>query len=404
MPYKIGNFTAQQIVEKFGTATYVYDFEVIRKHIARLKKYIGVFPNTEFLYAVKANYNPTIIKEIISHDIGIDAVSPEEVKLALYCGCAKEKIMFTENNMTDAEMHEVHGLDVLLNIGSLSRLEKFGKAYPGSRVCVRFNPNVGAASHNTNITGGPDSKFGISYKEVAKVKEIASQYNLQIIGIHQHIGSGWLGLTEPLLALNVILEIAKQFPHLEFIDVGGGFGIPYKPDQTPLDIETLGIEINKRFQVFCDSYGSRVKLRFEPGRYFVAEAGHLLTQVNTLKQSISGKTIVGTDTGMHHLVRVAMYGSYHQIVNASNPEGVEKKYDVTGNICECADFFAKDRMLPEIKEGDILSIENAGAYGLSMATNYQFRALPAEVMVDGDKMELIRRRQTFEDVLAIYNS
>lgn len=399
----IGSVSEEQLLEQFGSPLYVYDASVIRARVQELQDKIGVYPNTEFLYAVKANYNPTLLKMIVELGCGVDAVSPEEVKLALHVGCAPEHVMFTGNNMTDEEMIEVHELGVLLNIGSLSRLEKFGKQYPGSRVSVRFNPNVGSASHESNITGGPNSKFGISFKDVDRVKEIARTHNLTVVGVHQHIGSGWLGLREPLLALDVILEIAEQFSELEFVDVGGGFGVPYKPDQEPLDLETLGRKINERFVTFCNTYGRDLTLRFEPGRYIIAEAGQLLARVNTIKESISRKKIVGTDTGMHHLVRTAMYGSYHPIVNVSNPNGPVQEYDVTGNICECADFFAKNRPLSEIREGDIVSIRIAGAYGMSMATNYQFRGLPAEVLVDGDTITHIRKRQTFEGLLQQYS-
>ncbi len=401
--FKIGNHKATDIVEKFGTPTYVYDLQVVRDRVEDLQKRIGAYPKTEFLYAVKANYNPFLVGEIINLGCGIDAVSAEEVLLAIKCGADKSKIMFTGNNMTDEEMRSVHELGVLLNIGSLSRLEKYGKEFPGSKVSIRFNPNIGIASHESNITGGPDSKFGISFKKVEEVKEIANKYNLNIIGVHQHIGSGWLRLREPILALDVILEIAEQFSNLEFVDVGGGFGIPYKPEQNRLDIGLLGEQINKRFSAFCQKYGREITLRFEPGRYVVAESGHLLTRVNTIKESISRKIIVGTDTGMHHLVRVAMYDSYHPIVNASNLDGMMQEYDVTGNICECADFFARNRMLPEIREGDLLSIDIAGAYGMAMAYNYQFRGLPAEIMIDGDQLVEIRKRETFDDLFSRYN-
>jgi len=398
--YNLGGIEVAALAERYGTPLYVYNAETIDARIDDLLSGIGKYHNTEFLYAIKANYNPAIVRRIISRGLGIDAVSVDEVKLALACGCDKEKILFTENNITDAAMREAHELGVLINIGSLSRLRKFGGAFPGSRVSIRFNPNIGIASHETNITGGPDSKFGISFQHVEEVKTIAEEFDLQIVGIHQHIGSGWLRLREPILALDVILDIASQFENLEFVDVGGGFGVPYRPEENRLDIDILGDQIKQRFEEFVSSYGRELQLRFEPGRYVVAESGYLLTRVTDMKQSISRKTIVGTDTGMNHLVRTAMYGSYHPIQNMTNPQGMYQEYDVTGNICECADFFARDRMMHEIREGDLLAIGVAGAYGMSMATNYQFRALPAEVLVDGGEDSLIRKRETFDDLLA----
>ncbi len=393
----------EKIVEQFGTPLYVYDLEIIQTRIDELFATIGTYQNTQFLYAIKANFNPHIVREIITRGCGIDAVSIDEVRLGLFCGAKAENILFTENNITDEEMQESMRLGVLLNIGSLSRLEKFGSTYPGSRVCVRFNPNVGAGSHATNITGGPDSKFGISTLQIEDVLHIAKQYNLKIVGIHEHIGSGWLEIGEPLLALETILQIAQLFPDLEFVDVGGGFGVPYSPSQTRLDLKTLGEKMKSRFTNFCSEYGREIQLRFEPGRYIVAESGHLVTRVNTVKQSPEEKIFVGTDTGMNHLVRVAMYDAYHPIINVSNPEGQTKVYDIVGNICECADFFARDREMSEIREGDILDIQIAGAYGMAMASHYQFRDLPAEVLVDGENTRVIRRRETFEERIKIFD-
>ncbi|MBT3817590.1 MAG: diaminopimelate decarboxylase [Candidatus Magasanikbacteria bacterium] len=398
--YYIGKQKVEGLCEQFGSPLYVYDATVIRERIAELKEGIGKYENADFFYAIKANYNPSLVKEIIGQGLGIDAVSVEEVHMALHCGATPDRILYTGNNMTDKEMTEVHELGVLLNIGSLSRLEKYGRAFSGSRVSIRFNPNIGIASHETNITGGADSKFGISFKNVEKVKEIAKEHNLQIVGIHQHIGSGWLRLREPILALDVILDIATQFEGLEFVDVGGGFGVPYRPEESRLDMNTLGMQIDRRFESFCETYGAHPVLRFEPGRYIVAESCFLLTQVNTIKESISRKIIVGTDTGMNHLVRTAMYGSYHPITNISNPDGMFQEYDITGNICECSDFFARDRMMHEVRDNDILSIGVAGAYGASMASNYQLRGLPTEILVDGDDVQVIRKRETFEDLLA----
>lgn len=387
------------IAQKYGTPVYVYDAQIIDQRVDALKNAFADIDNIELLYAIKANPNPHIVKRITSHGIGIDAVSLEEVQLALYCGIAAEKILYTGNNMSDTEMDAVHELGVLLNIGSLSRLKTYGERHPGANVCIRVNPNVGSASHESNITGGPDSKFGISYADVDRAQAVAETYNLNIIGLHQHIGSGWLHIAEPLLALDVILDIAKDIPHLSFIDLGGGFGVPYHPGDEPLDLSELGKRIAQRLSTFFIQYGSAPKLRIEPGRFLVAESGTLLTQVTAIKQSIRGHRIVGTDTGMHHLIRPAFYGSYHHIRNASNPDGEKQLYDVVGNVCECADFFAKDRELPEVREGDILAIETAGAYGMSMASHYQCRALPAEILLNDREITVIRERETFDDIL-----
>ncbi len=388
----------KQIVAEHDTPVFIYNADNIRTRIKQLKEVVGKYHKSDFYYAIKANYNPHIVRIIAEQGIGIDAVSLNEVKLALYAGVPNTRILYTENNITTQQMKEAHALGVLINVGSLSRLRKFGKAFPGSNVCVRFNPNVGMASHETNITGGPDSKFGVSYKDVEEVKQIVEEFNLKLVGIHQHIGSGWLRTEEPLIALDVILDLAKQFDSLEFVDLGGGFGIPYQEDQGELDIEMLGNIINERFTAFCKDYGRDLVLRFEPGRWFVQEA-LLVAEVNTVKKTISGRNVAGTDTGMNHLIRPAFYGSYHPLHNISNPQGKKLPYDVVGNICEFADYFAKDRLLPEFHEGDLLGIGMAGAYGMSMASNYQFWGLPAEVLIDGDDVRLIRQRENFEDLL-----
>ncbi|MBU2634337.1 MAG: diaminopimelate decarboxylase [Nanoarchaeota archaeon] len=397
------NETLLKLAKEYNTPLYVYDLKKVKEQINKLKKFIGIYPNIEFLYAIKANYNPHLTKEIVKQGFGIDAVSLEEVKLGILAGAKPQKIIFTGNNMTDIEMTEVHKLGVLLNIGSLSRLEKFGKKYPGSDVCVRFNPNIGYANHKYNITGGPNSKFGISYLQLDEVLKIIDEYNLNLIGIHEHIGSGWLKINAPLKALEIILEIASKLPSLKFIDLGGGFGIPYHPDENELDISKLGQKINERFTTFCKEYKRELKLILEPGRYIVCQAGHLLIEVNTIKKSPEGKIFVGTNSGMNHMIRVPLYNAHHEIINLSNSNGVIINYNICGNICESSDFFAHDRPISEIKEGDIISIKNTGAYGFVQACNYQFRPLPAEVVIDDDKIILSRKRETFEDLLKRYN-
>jgi diaminopimelate decarboxylase len=401
--YFLGDVDVLDLCKEFGTPLYVYDLSVIREKIELLKKFISSCnPQTRFLYSVKANYNLYLTKFLIEQGFGIDAVTIEEAKLALYCGCKAENIIYTECNMSDSEMDEAQKLGILINIGSLSRLEKFGAKYPGKHVCVRFNPNIGAASHATNITGGPESKFGIQFEFLDKILEIVKKYDLRLVGIHEHLGSGWLKIKEPLIAVEFLLMLAQKIPDLEFLDFGGGFGVPYKSNRSSLDLESLGKEIERKLIVFKKKYDKEVKLIFEPGRFLVAESGHLLTQVTTLKTSTSQIVYAGTDSGMNQLVRVAMYGSYHHMINVSNPSGVGKSYHICGNVCESADFFAKRRRISEIREGDILSIEVAGAYGMSMASNYQFRSLPAEVVIDGNKVIQVRKRQSFEDLIGFF--
>ena len=396
--FKIGNFTAKELIQKFGSPLYVYDENTIRSKYQELKESISIIKNTKILYACKANSNVEIIKVLKEEGAGVDVVAPGEIYSAVLAGCKKEDILFTGNNMTDWELDYAVSQGVLLNVGDLSALERFGKKYPGADVCIRINPDVGGGHHEHVITGGPESKFGIYFSDVKLAIDIAQKYNLTIKGIHQHIGSNILEESTFLGAIDVLLKSAKEFPHLEFIDFGGGLGIPYKPDDKKLNLKELNQKVAEHFKQFCEEYGKDVQFWLEPGRFLVGESGYLLTTVNTIKYN-PGYKYVGTDSGFNHLVRPTMYGSYHHIVNTSNLEGDTEKVTVCGNICESGDIFARDREISKINEGDILAILNAGAYGYSMASNYNTRPLPAEVLVNGGNVKLIRRRENFEELL-----
>lgn len=389
------------LAQQYGTPLYLYDAAIIRQRCGELKTAFVGYKKVEWFYAVKANYNPHIVRLITGQGFGIDAVSLEEVQLALACGVPPQQIMYTESAMTDAEMEQCHAFGVLINVGSLSRLERYAKKFPSTRVCIRINPNVGSGSHATNITGGPDSKFGIAPSDLLAVQQIAQECSAKIVGIHCHIGSGWLTIEEPLLALDVMTNFAKQFADLEFVDVGGGFGIPYRPNQHVLDLKTLGEKTVEKFRTFCVEYGRELVLRFEPGRFPIAEAGTLVAEVAETKTLGNGREYVGLNTSMSHLMRPALYDSYHEIVNVSRSGG-ETATDIGGNVCECADFFAKERHFPKSEVGDIIAIKNAGAYGFAMSSEYQFRPRPIEILVDGEDVKVIRKRDTLESLLRRY--
>ncbi len=401
----LSNQFFQKTAETFGTPVYVYDESRIKCQLRRLFRHITYRP-LAILYAVKANSNSHILKIIIDEylkmgeTVGIDAVSPGEVALILKAGVLPENILFTGNNTTDEEINFVVEKGVLPNIDSLSRLEKFGQKYPGHDVCVRINPDVGDGHHDHCITGGPESKFGIWYLEVGAIKKITESCKLKIIGVHQHIGSQTLDPDKFLFAMEVMLRVARNFPDLKFIDFGGGLGVPYKPEEKPLDVEALGAKMSSYFAEFCEEYNKPLRLVIEPGRYLVAEAGFLLVQVTTIKKNPDGRIFIGVDSGFNHLDRPARYGSWHQIVNISNPTGPEVIVDIVGNLCESGDKFAVQRKIAGPREGDLLVINNAGAYGYSMSSNYNLRPRPPEVLVkgNGDIIE-IRKRETIEQLL-----
>ena len=384
--------------EKYGTPLYIYDADLIVKRYKELYEYIK-WPKLKILYAMKANYNIGILDLLKKNKAFLDTVSPAEVHLALKLGFKKEDILFTANNITDDEMHEIKKTGVLFNIGSLSRLQKFAVAYPGSEVCIRFNPDVYAGEHKHVQTGGAITKFGVLLSEVDRIKEITNKYNIKVIGLHEHTGSG-IGETEKIYkSMTNLLGIANQndFPHLEFIDFGGGFKVPYKPTSARIDYAGFGEKISSIFSDFCKRYGRDLYIYFEPGKYIVAESGYLLMEVNSIKNN-RGRLIAGTNSGFNHLIRPLLYDAYHQIENISNPNGELKIYDVCGNICETGDCFAEQRELPEIREGDKLIIRNAGAYCYSMGSIYNLRSMPSELLVAGGKEFLITKRFSNEEL------
>ncbi len=370
----------KRVARSASTPTYVYFERTIRRQIGHLKRALEGVPS-RLLYAMKANGHPSILRIILEEGVGIDAVSPAELLLALRVGFETDQILFSANNMTDAEMHFAHRQGVLLNIGGLSRLEQYGAAYPGSDVCVRLNPQVGAGHHEHVITAGRKSKFGVPVSESNAIKSIVARHDLRLAGLHQHIGSGIPDINTLWKAVSVMLETAKEFPGIEFVNFGGGLGIPYRAEESALDLDAFSDRFGSALKAFDEEHG--VDILFEPGRYFLAESGVLLVTATTIKDN-GDRCFVGVDSGMNHLLRPALYGSYHEINNLDNPDGPLMTYDVVGNICETGDRFAQGREIPEIRVGDTLAILDTGAYGMSMSSEYNLRPRAAEVLVPED--------------------
>src|SRR3989344_685825 len=387
-----------ELARKYGTPLYVYDGDLIKQ---RYKELLNCFPykKTKLFYAMKANYNLAILKLLEKEGANIDAVSPGEVYLALKAGFTKERILFTANMMTDEEIHEVQKLGIIFNIGSLSELERYGKFYPHNKVCIRFNPDVVAGFHKNVRTGGKDTKFGIFLHHLEQVKAIAKRYDLTIIGIHEHTGSGIPETVDLMAGFKNILKVVKKenFPELQFVDFGGGFKVPYQLAEPRIDYAAFGKTAAELFTKTSREFGRELAIYFEPGRYLVAEAGFLVVKVTTVKTG--GKNIAGTNSGFPQLIRTMFYDAYHHIINLTNPDGTKKRYDVAGNICETGDYFATNRELPEIRENDLLAIQNAGAYCYSMGGVYNLRAMPAEVMVLNGKDKLVRKRLSSKELV-----
>lgn len=385
-----------EVAQTFGTPVYVYDEAKIVENYQRLKHAFGK-QDVKLHYALKALNNTTILKTLRNQGAGLDAVSIEEVFLGLRAGFEAHEIMYTPNGVSFDEICEAVDLGVMVNIDNLSILEKFGARYGAEvPVCVRINPHIMAGGHAHISVGHIDSKFGISIHQLRHITRLVAHYNLNIVGLHMHTGSDIIDADVFIQGAELLYQAAASFPNLEFMDFGSGFKVAYKEGDIVTPIEQIGKKIGASFQAFCKEYGRDLELWFEPGKFLVSESGALLVSVNVVKQTTS-TVFIGVNSGQNHLIRPMFYNAYHHIENCSNTSGEQKLYSVVGYICE-TDTFGYDRLISEVREGDVLAIRNAGAYGFSMSNQYNARLRPAEVLVRDGKAHLIRRRETLEDV------
>ncbi|WP_203292901.1 diaminopimelate decarboxylase [Luteirhabdus pelagi] len=385
-----------EIAQQFGSPVYAYNAETIASQYERLTAAFSKVKQLKIHFAVKALSNIAVLKLLKKLGSGLDTVSIQEVKLGLEAGINPSDIIFTPNGVSLAEIETAAALGVQINIDNLSILEQFGAKYPKTPVCIRINPHVMAGGHTNISVGHIDSKFGISIHQLPHIQRIVNNTGMHINGIHMHTGSDILDIEVFLHAAEILFETAEHFPDLEFLDFGSGFKVPYHEGDIETDVEELGEKLGARFNQFCEDYGRDLTLAFEPGKYLVSESGRLIVQVNVVKQTTS-TVFAQVDSGFNHLLRPMLYGSQHGIINISNPKGKERFYSVVGYICE-TDTFANNRRIPEIREGDYLSFQNAGAYCFAMASNYNSRYRPAEVLWYNEKAHLIRKRETFEDL------
>jgi diaminopimelate decarboxylase len=386
-----------KIAKTYGDPVYVYDSATIISQFNRLTKAFSSVKSLKLNYAAKALSNITILKLMNSLGSGLDTVSIQEVQLGLLAGFSPESIIFTPNGVSLEEIEEAAKLGVRINIDNLSILEQFGSKHPNIPVCIRINPHVMAGGNSNISVGHIDSKFGISIHQIPHLLRIVELTHMNINGIHMHTGSDILDIDVFLYASEILFETAKNFKNLDFIDFGSGFKVPYKEGDIETNIEELGKKLSTRFNEFCADYGKELTLAFEPGKFLVSEAGFFLAKVNVVKQTTS-TVFASIDSGFNHLIRPMLYGSSHEIENISNPEGRERYYSVVGYICE-TDTFASNRRINEITEGDILNFKNAGAYCFTMASNYNSRFRPPEVLWHEGKAILIRERETFDDLV-----
>jgi len=382
---------------KYGSPLYIYEAEKIAEQYNKLTT---AFSGTKakFFYACKALTNINILKYMEKLGANIDCVSINEVQIAIKAGFSPDRIMFTPNSVDFEEIEAGKNLGVHVNIDSIPMLEAFGHKYGDSYpICIRLNPHIMAGGNYKISTGHIDSKFGISIHQLRHVERVVESTKLNVTGLHMHTGSEIKDINVFIQGLDVMLDIAKRFPNLQFIDLGSGFKVPYKDEDMATDVNELGARVSKIFNDYEKEIGKSMEVWFEPGKYLVSESGYFVVKANVIKTT-TATVFVGVNSGFNHLIRPMFYDAYHYIQNISNPQGPERIYTVVGNICE-TDTFAWDRKLNEVQENDLLAFSNAGAYGFEMSSNFNSRLKPAEVLYMAGEMHLIRKRDTFDDLL-----
>jgi diaminopimelate decarboxylase len=391
-----GGLDPLELGAKYDCPLYIYETATMKRQYERL---INAFDlkKLKINYACKALNNISVLKFFKSLGSGLDTVSIQEVRVGLMAGFRPEDIIYTPNCVSIEELSQAVAMGVKINVDNLSILEQFGNLYPDYPVCIRINPHIMAGGNSKISVGHIDSKFGISFHQTPHIHRIVKTHSMIVEGIHMHTGSDIMDIDVFLQGAEILLNVAKDFKDLQYVDFGSGFKVPYKEEDIETDIEELGEKISKRFKQFCYDYGRNLTLMFEPGKFLVSEAGIFLVRVNVVKQTTS-TVFAGVDSGLNHLIRPMLYDSYHKIVNISKTEGRHRIYNIVGYICE-TDTFGVNRKMTEINEGDILAFYNAGAYCFTMASNYNSRYRPAEVLIHEGKDYLIRERETMDDIL-----
>lgn len=402
----IDGVSTLELVEKFKTPLYVLSQSRIEENYKKLSSALKKrYHKIRIYYSAKANSNISVLKILLKEGAWLDAVSPGEIFLGLKAGFPADKILFTGTSVNEEELKYAVEAGVTINIDSISQLRNLLKITIPKVLSIRVNPGIGFGHHDYCVTGGEESKFGLWENDAEKAYKEAKEAGVEKFGIHMHIGSGILSVNAFLQAAEIFLNIVKKIKEkcgltFDFIDFGGGLGVPYKLEENELNIEEYAEAMIKLFKRNIEELGFEPFFAIEPGRYIVCDAGILLTKISSIKITRS-KKFIGVDAGLNVLIRPSMYNAYHHILVANKlNEEESEEYDVVGPICENADFLAKKRRMPKVEEGDILAVLNAGAYGFSMSSQYNARPKPAEVLVNKGRFELIREREDFNALLA----
>ena len=395
--YTIQGLKVLDICQEFGSPLYLYDADKIISQIDKLHKaFEGI--NVRLKYAAKSLTNINILKLMRKQGVGLDVVSIQEARIGIKAGYEPKDIMYTPNCVSFEEIQMAVELGVTINIDNISILEQFGHEYHNTvPCCIRLNPHIMAGGNTKISTGHIDSKFGISVLQMRHLLRVVETNKIKVVGLHIHTGSDILDAEVFLRGAQIVFDAAREFKDLQFLDFGSGFKVPYRQDDATTDLNQVGSGLKDAVQKFCKEYGRDLEIWFEPGKFLVSESGYLLVRTNVIKTT-PATVFAGVDSGMNHLIRPMMYDAYHDMFNLSNPTGTSRVYTVVGYICE-TDTLGSDRKLHELREGDIIAIKNAGAYGYSMSNNYNSRFRPAEVLVINGEAKLIRKRETLEDIL-----
>lgn len=381
----------------FGTPIYVYDLSIIESQYRKLQNAFKNLDNYKIHFAAKSLSNISVLKFIKNLEIGLDAVSIEEVKIGIKCGFKKHEILFTPNGVNFSEIKEAKSLGVKINLDSLESIKDFSENYPNDPISIRINPGIYAGGNEKISVGHSNSKFGIPEEFINDLIKMDEENRINVTGLHIHTGSDITKNNEFEKGIKKIFSIATKFKNIESIDLGGGIKIPYFSGDSETNLNDYAKAVEEEHNKFKNNTGKKLKIIFEPGKFLVSDSGYFITSVNYIKKS-QNNNFIQVNSGFNHFLRPTLYNSYHEVINLSNPNDQKEECTIVGYICE-KDTLAEKRMISKISKGDLLCFKNAGAYGYNMSSNYNSRLRPAELCIHDNSIKKIREKENLEDLL-----